>query len=90
MRVNQGVSQREPRVRREIHRRFKFHFLRAGRMLEFQRGGMQAQARERRAAVKRITQHGKPIFRRVNADLMCAAGERRRFHQAVGTDVRRL
>ena len=45
-------------------------------MLERKFGCMQTDARERRAAVKRIAENRKAVLRRVNANLMRAARER--------------
>src|ERR1039458_8982785 len=74
----------------EMRRRGKSHRLAGGRMREGNFRRVQENACRRGAAVKRVAENREAALRRVDADLVRAAGQRRGFHAVVAADVRRL
>ena len=87
---NDGVTQGPAGIGGKIRRRPENHVFAGFRMLERKFRRVQADARERRAAVQRVAENWETTLRRVNADLMRAPRERLGLHHWVGADVRRL
>ena len=88
--INQSRPQCCSGILAKIDRRAKNYFFARRRMLKRDFRRMQANPMKRYASVQCIAENGKPVFRRMNSNLVRPAGERLSFPNIVGADVRRL
>ena len=81
IRFGDGRAQNETRIGVKIRGGEKCHQITSGRQREGNFRRMQKNARRRGAAVKRIAEDRKSIFRRMDADLMSSASQRFGLHE---------